>query len=207
MVDQMHSTWKTEPFFSLPSILRETRKLVVTRRHTVLEGKDDRCRINKAEVLGKRNTACATYLYFDILVASVLRSRDLLLNSKIVKVQEARFCLSGLSKEVVSRVANRFTLSDANQTQDGSEPDGLLSSENTQSLCPVSLLREAREVQAQAESVLWNRQQDENELLARGVTRNLGFNKFNESATYLAGRPDTGPCKHSLTPVLDLRVP
>jgi hypothetical protein len=100
------------------------------------------------------NHGGTSVLHLNILVASILLGRKLLLQSKVVKVEVTRFRLGGLAPEIVSGMSDTLALRNGNETQDGSEPNGLFSGEGSKSLGPVRLVGEAREVKSKTESTL-----------------------------------------------------
>ena len=93
-------------------------------------------------------------LLFNVLVPGILIGRELLLQSKVVKVEVSLVCLGRLSTEVVTRMSNTLTLSNGNETQDGSEPGRFFLGKSSKSSAPVRVHWESREVQTEAERSL-----------------------------------------------------
>ena len=100
------------------------------------------------------NHGGTSVLHLHILVASILLGRKLLLQSKVVEVEVTLFALGGHAPEIVSRMSDTLALRNGDQTQDGSEPDGLFDGKGSKSLGPVRLVGEAREVKAKTKSTL-----------------------------------------------------
>jgi hypothetical protein len=100
------------------------------------------------------NHGGTSVLHLNILVASILLGRKLLLQSKVVKVEVTRFRLGGHAPEIVSGMSDTLAFRNGDETQDGCEPNGLFDGESSKSLGPVRLVGEAREVKAKAESTL-----------------------------------------------------